>query len=77
MDCPPKKVAVVETWPLVEVRLQNPGEGPEGPGPPLFLDQNEARRTEKIFFEAGPAPCLLYTSPSPRDGLLSRMPSSA
>ena len=28
--------------------------------------------------EAGLAPgCLLYTSPSPRDGLLSRMPSSA
>ena len=26
----------------------------------------------------GPPPaCLLYTSPSPRDGLLSRMPSSA
>ena len=24
-----------------------------------------------------PIPCLLYTSPSPRDGLLSRMPSSA
>ena len=24
-----------------------------------------------------PSPCLLYTSPSPRDGLLSRMPSSA
>ena len=24
-----------------------------------------------------PVPCLLYTSPSPRDGLLSRMPSSA
>ena len=23
------------------------------------------------------ATCLLYTSPSPRDGLLSRMPSSA
>ena len=23
------------------------------------------------------AACLLYTSPSPRDGLLSRMPSSA
>ena len=29
----------------------------------LRLDQND--------------PCLLYTSPSPRDGLLSRMPSSA
>ena len=27
-------------------------------------------------FEAGYY-CLLYTSPSPRDGLLSRMPSSA
>ena len=26
---------------------------------------------------AGLALCLLYTSPSPRDGLLSRMPSSA
>ena len=26
---------------------------------------------------ASPKPCLLYTSPSPRDGLLSRMPSSA
>ena len=25
----------------------------------------------------GPDNCLLYTSPSPRDGLLSRMPSSA
>ena len=24
-----------------------------------------------------PMTCLLYTSPSPRDGLLSRMPSSA
>ena len=24
-----------------------------------------------------PQTCLLYTSPSPRDGLLSRMPSSA
>ena len=26
---------------------------------------------------AAPRACLLYTSPSPRDGLLSRMPSSA
>ena len=28
-------------------------------------------------WEGHPRPCLLYTSPSPRDGLLSRMPSSA
>ena len=29
------------------------------------------------FGNQGPVVCLLYTSPSPRDGLLSRMPSSA
>ena len=29
------------------------------------------------FFRALCCLCLLYTSPSPRDGLLSRMPSSA
>ena len=29
------------------------------------------------LFEAEYNHCLLYTSPSPRDGLLSRMPSSA
>ena len=32
------------------------------------LDNRTTRQTH---------PCLLYTSPSPRDGLLSRMPSSA
>ena len=30
---------------------------------------------EKMFTQL--LACLLYTSPSPRDGLLSRMPSSA
>ena len=31
-----------------------------------------------ILINSNPATiCLLYTSPSPRDGLLSRMPSSA
>ena len=29
------------------------------------------------FFGLNVSDCLLYTSPSPRDGLLSRMPSSA
>ena len=32
---------------------------------------------ERIRAKGALAPCLLYTSPSPRDGLLSRMPSSA
>ena len=31
----------------------------------------------EIMNAAFRVPCLLYTSPSPRDGLLSRMPSSA
>ena len=30
-----------------------------------------------VWVIKGGDPCLLYTSPSPRDGLLSRMPSSA
>ena len=36
-------------------------------------EQAEARLAEYERFYS----CLLYTSPSPRDGLLSRMPSSA
>ena len=39
-----------------------------GVGGPLMEDQGLA----SLF-----PICLLYTSPSPRDGLLSRMPSSA
>ena len=35
------------------------------------------KELKDIFEEAYPGTCLLYTSPSPRDGLLSRMPSSA
>ena len=34
-------------------------------------------RIDKDYRFQGPDGCLLYTSPSPRDGLLSRMPSSA
>ena len=32
---------------------------------------------EELGGQGGDYLCLLYTSPSPRDGLLSRMPSSA
>ena len=36
---------------------------------------DEAKKNEEDY--VGKLACLLYTSPSPRDGLLSRMPSSA
>ena len=39
----------------------------------IKLKRNEV----KLYKGSDPNPCLLYTSPSPRDGLLSRMPSSA
>ena len=44
----------------------------------LFRPTDHGSRASDVFFVPYPASsCLLYTSPSPRDGLLSRMPSSA
>ena len=58
----------------------------------MILDGELLDLLEKLAIKAGVSPserldeiikdeyyriCLLYTSPSPRDGLLSRMPSSA
>ena len=37
----------------------------------------EQNLLRQVGMEAEIMDCLLYTSPSPRDGLLSRMPSSA
>ena len=44
-----------------------------------YVNQNETSFLDKESFKLTYTPfiCLLYTSPSPRDGLLSRMPSSA
>ena len=45
-----------------------------------LMDSGELEKERGITILAKPASincCLLYTSPSPRDGLLSRMPSSA
>ena len=47
-----------------------------------LLGPNGAGKTTSFYMIVGLVPsdagtCLLYTSPSPRDGLLSRMPSSA
>ena len=51
----------------------------------LYKNFGEGERPHEHAYNQGcrmwdcsdPCPCLLYTSPSPRDGLLSRMPSSA
>ena len=39
--------------------------------------ESEIANTATAQYVAQLRSCLLYTSPSPRDGLLSRMPSSA
>ena len=39
--------------------------------------RTKTARSNKHQGQVHPNVCLLYTSPSPRDGLLSRMPSSA
>ena len=45
----------IEPWPAMrDLTVADPGEGPGGPGPPLFSHQNEARSAEKMFFETGP-----------------------
>ena len=41
----------------------------------LTCDSREVK--PNYIFAALPGTCLLYTSPSPRDATLSRMPSSA
>ena len=52
----------IETWPNIGLR---------------FSCDHEEMTTVTSSIDAKPKSCLLYTSPSPRDGLLSRMPSSA
>ena len=47
---------------------------------PFTAEEEAARDAEEaqaVIDAQPPKHCLLYTSPSPRDGLLSRMPSSA
>ena len=44
--------------PFYSRAVADPGEGPGGPVPPLFLDQTEAKRVEKIFLETAPPPAL-------------------
>ena len=47
------------------------------PSGPLADSTGRIDLPKLFIMDMFPYPCLLYTSPSPRDGLLSRMPSSA
>ena len=47
------------------------------PQPPAASSTVGVKMNQPSLLNAGVKGCLLYTSPSPRDGLLSRMPSSA
>ena len=44
---------------------------------PLYTSPDLKMQLVQLNHYDGVYSCLLYTSPSPRDGLLSRMPSSA
>ena len=47
------------------------------PSVPAMEDTTKAEVIKAGEVNTNAQGCLLYTSPSPRDGLLSRMPSSA
>ena len=59
---------------------RNTGTGIRFVPDPVFFDSPNfamAKLTHALRAKAVLCPCLLYTSPSPRDATLSRMPSSA
>ena len=68
------------------LKLQIPGGGAT-PAPPVgsalgqygvnIMDFVQAFNNDTASRQGETVPCLLYTSPSPRDGIGSRMPSSA
>ena len=60
-----------------EIDLKNPKTNRQNPG---FSDEEREKMTRLLeagFVDTFRYICLLYASPSPRDGLLSRMPPSA
>ena len=68
------KVAPISTFSIGNIKAKNQAKllG-------IFID-DKLRFNSHVEFKCqsvGNKICLLYTSPSPRDGLLSRMPSSA
>ena len=68
-------------WMKRAIFLASLGKNTTSPNPrvgAVILDKNGSLISEGFHFKAGmPHACLLYTSPSPRDSMTSRMPSSA
>ena len=63
-------VLTLGNWLAIEKAYAQPG-GPGGPDTPDQMIVATYDKNEDGYL------CLLYTSPSPRDATLSRMPSSA
>ena len=62
----------LKTYGRIDILVNNAGTNPYF-GPIHKMPKEAYQKTMDINLNS----CLLYTSPSPRDGLLSRMPSSA
>ena len=63
------EVSLLGTWNITSLKYYS--------NPDCTGDYEELSGTITFNESSGYEDCLLYTSPSPRDGLLSRMPSSA
>ena len=68
------KIKMTLTTPNCPVAESLPKEVKEGA---MQVEEIEDVDLELVWDPPWTKDCLLYTSPSPRDGLLSRMPSSA
>ena len=67
-----------ESTTTVEINnISNPQAQPVISTTGISCDDGQIILSVQSYFGTSVSYCLLYTSPSPRDGLLSRMPSSA
>ena len=75
LDAPEQSVDEIETNMLQDFTQRMAARGTESNVRDAAQEYVDSVKSNVQVEQSGP--CLLYTSPSPRDGLLSRMPSSA